>query len=311
MACAAHDPYVPSHAASDDREHSSAAHLPTENSHDAVMVIVLHDPWRPHPLAWIHRSEARRIAGELRRSGHAVQRSAFGRSAIADLSVGRRILRLSDPVMFEAVETLSSAKVPYIGPGFEAMKRCYDKYSATRLLAAGGFTCPETELCTEADRIDFPVVLKPRWGSDSIGLRHYAHGPVPACKRNERYIVQRYIRGTDITIGVLNGQAGAPLHIRIPDGTLYTFGRKYVLRPRIVPVTEQRLATRVRVEAVRIAATLGVDWAARIDFIHERGADVLYFLECDVAPLVGRGSAFDLSLRVAGFDRSEQLKRLF
>ena len=154
-------------------------------------------------------------------------------------------------------------------------------------------------------------MLKPRWGSDSIGLRRYAHGPVPASKRNERYIVQRYIRGADITIGVLNGQAGAPLHIRIPDGTLYTFARKYVLRPRIVPVAEQRFATRVRVEAVRIAATLGVDWAARIDFIHEPGADLLYFLECDVAPLVGRGSAFDTSMRAAGLARSEQLKRLF
>ena len=155
------------------------------------------------------------------------------------------------------------------------------------------------------------MVLKPRWGSDSIGLRHYAHGPVPACKRNERYIVQRYVRGADITIGVLNGQAGAPLHIRIPDGTLYTFARKYVLRPRIVPVTEQRFATRVHLDAVRIAATLGVDWAARIDFIHERGTDMLYFLECDVAPLVAAGSAFDRSLRAAGIARSEQLKRLF
>jgi D-alanine-D-alanine ligase len=275
------------------------------------MVTVLHDAWRLHPLAWIHRSEARRIAWELRRSGHAVRRCTFGRSAIADSGAGRRILRLSDPVMFEAVEALSSAKVPYIGPGFEAMKRCYDKYGATRLLAARGFKCPQTELGSEADRIDFPMVLKPRWGSDSIGLRHYAHGPVPACKRNERYIVQRYVRGADITIGVLNGQAGAPLHIRIPDGALYTFARKYVLRPRMVPVAEQRFATRVRVEAVRIAAILGVDWAARIDFIHEPGADMLYFLECDVAPLLRRGSAFDASLRAAGLARSEQLKRLF
>ena len=275
------------------------------------MLIVFHDAWRLHPLAWIHRSEARRIAWELRRSGHAVRRSVFVRSAIADLSAGRCILRLSDPVMFEAVEALSSAKVPYIGPGFEAMKRCYDKYAATRLLAARGFTCPETELGIDADRIDFPIVLKPRRGSDSIGLRHYAHGPVPACKRNERYIIQRYIRGPNITIGVLNGQAGTPLHIQSPDGALYTFARKYVLRPRIVPLPENKFATRVRAEAVQIAATLGVDWAARIDFIHEPHADMLYFLECDVAPLLGRGSAFDTSLRAAGFTRSEQLTRLF
>jgi D-alanine-D-alanine ligase len=283
---------------------------PEEDVQHAVTFTVVHDAWRLHPLVWIHRSEARQIARELRRAGHAVRRSAFGRSTVVD-SGGRRILRLSDPVMFLAAEALWSARVPYIGPGFEAMKRCYDKYVASRLVTAGGFRCPETELGTEADRIDFPLVLKPRWGSDSIGLRRYAQGPVPACKRNERYIVQRYIRGAEITVGVLNGQAGAPLHIRIPDGALYTFVRKYVLRPRMVPVAEQRFAARVRVEALRIAAMLGVDWAARIDFIHEPGTDMLYFLECDVAPLLGPGSAFDTSLRAAGFVRSEQLKHLF
>jgi D-alanine-D-alanine ligase-like ATP-grasp enzyme len=275
------------------------------------MLFVLHDAWRPHPLAWIHRGEARRIARELRDAGHAVRRSAFARSAIADWGSGRRILRLSDPVMFEAVEALSSAGVPYVGPGFEAMKRCYDKYTAGRLLAANGFTCPETVLGTHADRIDFPAVLKPRWGSDSIGLRPCAHGPVPARMRNERHIVQRRILGADITIGVLDAQAGIPLHVRIPDGTMYTFARKYVLRPPIVPVTDPRLAARVRAEAVRIAATLGVDWAARIDFIHDPVADRLYVLECDAAPLVGGGSAFDTSLKAAGVARSALLERLF
>lgn len=213
--------------------------------------------------------------------------------------------------MFEAAEALSTARVPYIGPGFEAMKRCYDKYAASRLVAAAGFTCPHTELGIEADRIDFPAVAKPRWGSDSMGVRRYPHGPVPAARRSERYVFQRYIRGAEITIGVLNGQAGQPLHVHIPDGALYTFVRKYVLRPRIVPVADQPLAARVRAEALRIAATLGVDWAARIDFIHEPDTDLLYFLECDVAPLVGPGSAFDTSLRAAGLGRGEQLERLF
>jgi len=275
------------------------------------MFIVVHDAWRLHPLAWIHRTEARRIAWELRGSGHAVRRSSYRRSLIADPAPGRRILRLSDPVMFEAVRALSAAAVPYIGPGFEAMKRCYDKFSASRIVAAAGFTCPQTELGINAGRIDLPVVAKPRWGSDSIGVRLYTHGPVPAGKRNERHIVQRCIRGAELTIGLLNGHAGTPLQVRIPAGALYTFMRKYVRRPRIVPVTEEPFATRVRAEALRMAATLGVDWAARIDFIHEPGTDLLYFLECDVAPLVGPGSAFDSSLRTAGVDRNEQLKRLF
>jgi transposase len=52
----------------------------------------------------------------------------------------------------------------------------------------------------------------------AVGLRFHRPPtlrpwPSAAFKRNERYIVQRYIRGADITIGVLNGQTGAPLHI--------------------------------------------------------------------------------------------------
>jgi D-alanine-D-alanine ligase-like ATP-grasp enzyme len=275
------------------------------------MLNVLHDAWRPHPLAWIHRGEARAIARELGHAGHAVRRSAFGHDGIAGAGAGTLILRLSDPVMFEAVEELSAAGAPYVGPGFEAMKRCYDKYAAGCVVAGAGVACPQTELGVDADRIDFPLVVKPRRGSDSIGLRYYAHGRVPASRRNDRHVVQRYIRGADITIGFLDGQAGTPLHIRIEDDAMYTFARKYVLRPDIEPVAERALAARVRDEATRIAATLGVDWAARIDFRYDPRADVLYFLECDVAPLVGQGSAFDTSLRAAGMPRSELVGRLF
>jgi len=45
-----------------------------------VTFVVMHDPWRAHPLVWIHRSEARLIAGELRRSGHTVRWRLFAAS---------------------------------------------------------------------------------------------------------------------------------------------------------------------------------------------------------------------------------------
>jgi D-alanine-D-alanine ligase-like ATP-grasp enzyme len=62
--------------------------------------------------------------------------------------------------------------------------------------------------------------------------------------------------------------------------------------------------------ALRAARVLGVDWAARVDFIHERGSDRLLFLECDAAPLVGPRSAFAASLAAGGMARDEQLARL-
>ena len=62
--------------------------------------------------------------------------------------------------------------------------------------------------------------------------------------------------------------------------------------------------------ARRIAEVFGVNWAARIDLIHERDTGRLRFLECDVAPLVGTRSAFAASLEAAGIERAEQLRLL-
>lgn len=81
--------------------------------------------------------------------------------------------------------------------------------------------------------------------------------------------------------------------------------------PRIVPLEDGTLAERVRAEALTIAAALEIDWAARVDFIHDPRSDTLYFLECDVAPLVGLGSAFERSFSAAGVERAEQLRALF
>jgi D-alanine-D-alanine ligase-like ATP-grasp enzyme len=147
-------------------------------------------------------------------------------------------------------------------------------------------------------------VIKPRRGSDSIGVRIARSGPVPA-----GHIGQEWIRGVEVTVAYIGGTVGAPLRIALPEGQLHTFGRKYLLRPRR-EIVSGSLAERVRETALKIAALLGVDWAARIDFIYEARRDRLCFLECDVAPLVGLGSAFAESLVAGGMPRAEQLRRL-
>jgi D-alanine-D-alanine ligase-like ATP-grasp enzyme len=239
----------------------------------------------------------------------------FREDAIGTLPPGPLLLRVSDPVMLAAVRTLAHAAIPYIGPGAPVMERCYDKYEACRSAAAHGVDTPATVLAPQADALpypglSYPIVLKPRRGSDSIGLRVLRSGLIPAHARSDRYIVQEFVRGSELTVGVLRGDVGAPLRILLPEGTPYSFLRKYLWQPGRALVEDRGLAARVREAAHRIATLLGVDWAARIDFIHETASDRLRFLECDVAPLVGPGSAFATSLAASGMDRAEQLHRL-
>jgi len=274
-----------------------------------LTLTVLLEPWRPHPLAWIHRGEGREVAGELRRAGHAVRVARFRAGSAAALPAGPLLLRLSDPVMLAAVGALTRAGIPFIGPSAAVMARCYDKYEAHRIAIGNGVDCPPTALGSTADGMPFPLIVKPRRGSDSIGLR-LASGRLPARAKNDRYLVQERVLGSELTVAVVDGRVGAPLRLDLPEGVLYTFARKYLLRPRRSPVADAALSERARSTARTIAAMFGVNWAARVDLIHETATGRLRFLECDVAPLVGPRSAFAASLAAAGVERAEQLRLL-
>ena len=248
--------------------------------------------WRADPLAWIHRAEARAIAREL---------GAGLASYPADVLKGKLLLRLSDPVMRVAARELT---IPYCGPGSAALERCYDKYEAHRIVAAAGIDAPETLLASEAHPAPAPLVLKPRRGSDSIGVRFVRK--IPAAKRNDGHIVQQRIVGEEVTVALFRDRVGMPLRILLAPGTPYSFLRKYALRPGRAPMTGI-FSSRIRELALAIGKLLGVDWAARVDLIVERGSGRPCFLECDAAPLVGAGSGFAASFAAAGVDRGTQL----
>lgn len=267
-------------------------------------ITVLIEPWRAHPLTWIHRAEARAIAQELRAAGEIVRLAVQG-GRLPQVS-GKLLLRLSDPAMLRATRVLQEAGMAYRGPGAEALERCYDKWSAYQTAGANGIDCPRTRFAALAGDLPRPLVLKPRRGSDSLGVRLLRAGAVPPHLRNERTLAQPQALGAEITVGVIDGIAGAPLRLDLPEGTMHSFWRKYLLRPRRQAMPDDR----VREMALRATRVLRVDWAARVDFIHDRASDRLLFLECDAAPLVGPESAFAASLDAGGMAREEQLARL-
>jgi D-alanine-D-alanine ligase-like ATP-grasp enzyme len=277
----------------------------------SLNVTVLHESWRFHPLALIHYAEACSVAAELRRAGYSVRLARFRDDSDWDLSREPLLLRLSDSVMLMAVQALTRMARPFFGPSAAVMERCYDKYEACRIATASGVDCPATTLASTAAAISYPVVLKPRRGSDSLGVRFLRGSRIPAHRRTEDYIIQQRVRGAELTIAVFHGRiAGTPLRIHLPEGAPYSFFRKYLLRPPRAPLADAALAERVRRTALGIARMFTVNWAARIDLIYETATDRLHFLECDVAPLVGATSAFAASLEAAGINRAEQLRML-
>lgn len=207
------------------------------------------------------------------------------------------MLRLSDPFMRRVVGQVNR---PYRGPGRDALERCYDKFAAHRLVSASGIDSPETVLADSAQLPKPLFVLKPRRGSDSIGVR--IASTVPEHKKDSNHIVQARVVGREVTIALFRGEVGVPLEIHVPPGKPYSFLRKYLLRPGRAPFADEGL----RALARRIGQVLGIDWAARVDFIVEPHTGRAWFLECDAAPLVGPDSAFAASFAASGVDRRQQ-----
>jgi hypothetical protein len=195
-------------------------------------VVVVREPWRLHPLAWIHRAEARAIAREL--DAPMLEYPA--------LPEGLALLRLSDPVMRIAVNEIRS---PYRGPGREALERCYDKHEASRIVRAAGLR----RALTHSSRIPRRLrprhsSVKPRRGSDSMGVS-IANG-VPRSKRNADHLVQARVIGHEVTIALFREEVGVPFRILVPPGEIYSFSSKYLTRPGRVALDEEALRERAK-----------------------------------------------------------------
>jgi len=179
-------------------------------------VTVLRESWQPHPLAWIHRAEARFFAEELRRAGYAARLVRFRDDSISDLPSGLLVLRLSDPVMLAAVQTLTRAAIPFSRASAAAMERCYDKYEAYRVATARVWIARRPP--SPARRALRRFRCYSNRGADPIRSACASSGTVgfPRAPETDRYITQQYVRGVELTVAVFRERAGMPLRIFLP-----------------------------------------------------------------------------------------------
>lgn len=90
------------------------------------------------------------------------------------------VISLNDlelPLLSKAKEEIESLGARVIVADEEAIKIAFDKWKTTQFLIANGLNCPKTFIdLNEAKaaivkgELSFPLVLKPRWGSASIGI---------------------------------------------------------------------------------------------------------------------------------------------
>jgi D-alanine-D-alanine ligase len=216
--------------------------------------------------------------------------------------------------------------VPYTGSGVLASALCIDKPRVNRLLAAEGLAVPEFEEVAGDDaeglvaRYGLPLVVKPAREGSTIGLTiaqdvdEAASGLVLARRYDSRVIAQRFVDGTEITVGVLatpDLQVLPTLEITYENETYdydakYTAGRSHHIIPARIPEPAREAASRCAGRAFR---ALGCDGMARVDFIVD-AANVPWVLEVNTVPGLTEVSLLPDAARAAGIGFDELCERL-
>jgi D-alanine-D-alanine ligase len=185
--------------------------------------------------------------------------------------------------------------IPYTGPGVLASALAMDKMMTKRILMSNGIlTPPFVELGPgnyDADLdMDLPVVVKPNREGSTIGIsivkdKDMLPSAVSlAASHDPNVLVEAYVEGDDLTVGVLNGQPMAVVQIVTKTG-FYDYEAKYVTGAEEyrVPADISSTATaKVQEAAVASAKALRCCGAVRVDF---RGAgDRFEVIEVNTVP---------------------------
>ncbi|SET29724.1 D-alanine--D-alanine ligase family protein [Stigmatella erecta] len=178
---------------------------------------------------------------------------------------------------------LELLELPYTGSGVLASALAMNKPFAKKLFRLHNLPTPQgyrigrEELALLPERhgdLGFPCVVKPACGGSSLGLAlvHDAEALAPAvanaCRFGGEALVERFVRGHEVTVGILGGEVLGSCEIATPrEGfdydAKYKGGTSYFLPPRLSPT---RLAN---VESLALTAwrALGCRGYGRVDLI--------------------------------------------
>ena len=132
---------------------------------------------------------------------------------------------------------LEEAGVEYVGSGPEASLLMMDKARSKARLVAAGLSVPKGCLVGSAAApmpadLPLPLIVKPNAGGSTVGLsvvRTQAEWPAAlakALKEDSAALVEEFVHGPELTVGLLDGHALTPVEI-VPVGELYDYDAKY------------------------------------------------------------------------------------
>ncbi len=268
------------------------------------------------------------VAAALEARGHDVVRIALGESFGPE--IGHTLQRARLDVAFLALHgrlgedgciqgLLELARIPYTGSSVLASALAMDKLKAKELFRLHNVPTPPYYTVSGADDLadleaihgsfGFPVIVKPRGEGSSLGvakassLSELAGAIECALEYDDTVIVERFVSGMEINVGILDGRVLGAIEIA-PKNGIYDYEAKYT--PGMTEYFMPARLSPTRYKGVlnladRAARALGVSGAARVDLLVTSGENE-YVLEVNTLPGMTETSLLPKIAASAGYD---------
>ena len=204
--------------------------------------------------------------------------------------------------------------IPYTGSGVLASALAMDKEASKKVFLYHGIPVPPFTVIGSitgypGPSFDFPWVIKPATEGSSVGVSiardkgNVEKALETAFSFGSRVIIEKYIEGQEIHIGILNGRVLGGVEVR-PSLEFYNYEAKYtpglteyILPPEITAETYER----AKMTALSAHIALGCRGATRVDLrLNAEGEP--YVLEVNTIPGMTETSLLPKIAGLAGFD---------
>lgn len=281
-----------------------------------------------------------RVEDALERLGHEVV------GIDVDHDLVRRLREIGPDAAFVALhgrdgedgtvqELLEVVGIPYTGSGVSACVRSSDKVLAKHEMRSARIPTPDSLSFNETafkelgaadalgaveQRLGFPIVVKPADQGSALGIKFAATAAdipaalVAAFSYSGKVLLERYVRGQDLAVSILDGVA-LPVVEAVPadDADFYDFASRYTIgRTRFVCPAELPPEATEHAQQLALATyeVLGCRGFARVDLMRDAETGELWVLEANAIPGLTDTSLLPQAADAAGIGFDELVRRI-
>lgn len=219
--------------------------------------------------------------------------------------------------------------IPYNSSNQFSSALSFNKYACKSILKQHNILTPEaslvrkkmeTDLEAVAEKVGLPCFVKPNNGGSSFGIAKVVKfeelqpALEEALKEDNEAIVERYIKGTEVTCGVMKTRQGFtvfPITEIVSKNEFFDYEAKYTKgkAEEITPARiEEDLARKCQELAMNIYDLTDSSGIIRVDFIIK--GNQLYFLELNSIPGMSRESVIPQQVKSMGMKMEEVLQQV-